>query len=261
MNVVYRLMYALGGVLTVVGGVVGRGGRWVIRRPRNVVIFLILLVLAVCVWLAGLSVAAIRNAEANRVGDGPLVEPLVAVTALPVAGSAADAAQGTVSATAGPSLHMGQGPQAPAPGQTLAPASPVEISAPVQPVVDSAKPEEVAVGWAKAFFSRPEGVWGGWVPWVKSWVEPGLLQQMVGDEFNARGALDGKQAAQVVDVRLSAADGSTGRDTPVRWSRTAEIDVQTADGRVTTVTYVLEESLTEKGWVILNAEKKFWTVK
>lgn len=252
--------------LRVVGVILGSFLRRIMRRRRNVIGAVAVVVVGCLVWLMALSVASIRAASEMQAAAGQqqTAAPLLEVVAEPVEGANAEAsrpptAQQTVPGT--DSTGVADGPQAPEAGQTLAPVEPVDIPAPVKPEADTAKPEPVARAWAQAFFSRPDGSWNEWETWAADWVAPELLAFMATDEFNERGALDGKQASQVTDVRVSPSDGSAGRDTPVRWSRTLEIDVQTADGRVTTVTYIIEENLTQNGWQIVNAEKKFWKVK
>lgn len=283
-----RGMYALIEQFRVLGGVGASLLRRILRRRRNVIAALTVIVLGSMVWLLALSVGSIRQAAELEAAaqQQSTAAPLLRVEAEPVAGAAgsasadpeepaanaaanaageptpvATASSGTLSSAPSGSVKVGDGPQAVEPGETLEAAAPVVIPTPTKPEADSAKPEPVATAWAEAYFSRPDGTWEEWATWAEPWVAPELLAYMATDEFNERGALDGKQPSQVIDVRFSPADGSTGRDTPVRWSRTLDIDVQTEDGRVTTVTYIIEENLTQSGWQIVNAEKKSWTVK
>ncbi|WP_420181303.1 hypothetical protein [Paenarthrobacter sp. TA1.8] len=184
-------------------------------------------------------------------------------------GTAAPAATDTVTATATPTATAspttiyfdGNGPQAPAqPTFTQKSLQPVDIAAPTNPAVDTANAESVATSWAKAYHSRANDTDDAWKGFIAPYTVPDLMEVLTNTGFSEE-PLKGKEPTQVPAVKVSPAEQGTAVDTPVRWSRTLEVEVQSKDGSSVLVDYAVALYKGENGWNVTDAVQKAWTIK
>lgn len=160
-----------------------------------------------------------------------------------------------VATTAAPTTERTFAPTAEA---TPIPAPPSVTAAPVEAPVDVANPEAVAVAWAKAYFTRPTGDDTTYQAAIEPYIDPSLSEYMRTDEYNldGKGYWDQSEGTRVLDVKVSEQDGSVGRDTPIRWTRTVEVTVEGIDtGKKLVVPYILELRRADTYWFIIGAPK------
>lgn len=183
-------------------------------------------------------------------------------TAAPAA-TETQAATATPTATASPTTIYfdGNGPQAPAqPTFTQKSLQPVDIAAPTNPAVDTANAESVATSWAKAYHSRANDTDTVWKGFIAPYTVPDLMEVLTNTGFSEE-PLKGKEPTQVPAVKVSPAEPGTAVDTPVRWSRTLEVEVQSKDGSSVLVDYAVALYKGENGWNVTDAVQKAWTNK
>jgi hypothetical protein len=184
-------------------------------------------------------------------------------------GTAAPAATDTRTATATPtatasptSIYFdGNGPQAPGdPTFTQKSLQPVDIAAPTNPTVDLANAESVATSWAKAYHSRATDRDDAWKGFIAPYTVPDLMEVLANTGFSEE-PLKGKEPTQVPAVKVNPAEPGSAVDTPIRWSRTVEVEVQSRDGSSVLVDYAVTLYKGEDGWNVTDAVEKAWTIK
>lgn len=177
------------------------------------------------------------------------------------AASSASTATPTATATPTTIYFDGNGPQAPQqPTYTQKSLQPVDVPAPSNPAVDTANAESVATAWAKGYHSRANDKDDAWKGFITSYTVPDLMEVLTNSGFNEE-PLKGKEPTQVPAVKVKPAEPGTAVDTPVRWSRTLEVEVQSKDGSSVLVDYAVALYKGENGWNVTDAVQKAWTVK
>lgn len=159
-----------------------------------------------------------------------------------------------VATTAAPTMARTFAPTAEA---TPIPAPP-SVTAPEQGPVDMSNPEAVAIAWAQAYFTRPTGDDTTFQTAIEPYVDPSLSEYMRTDEYNVdgKGYWDQSEGTRVLDVKVTPQDGSVGRDTPIRWTRTVEVTVEGIDtGKKVVVPYIVELRRSDTFWFIIGAPK------
>ena len=130
---------------------------------------------------------------------------------------------------------------------------------PPNATVDLGDPEAVAVAWANEYFTRPTGKDETVMTRIDPYISETLRDYMRTDEYNfdKKGYFDGSEGTKVLNVSVTPQDGSVGRDTPIRWSRTVTVTVQGLDtGRTVEIPYILELRRADTFWFIVGAPKK-----
>lgn len=242
--------------------------QWAFRSRRNLAIVLGTLVMLTAVWLSAKGAVL---TEHTPIDAEPSVSPTDGLnyrtaTAEPVDGGNASA---PTSATPAPSdsasmaprgASAGDGPQAVETG-TQPDYEKQDITQPKKPAPNRDKAASTAEAWLTAYHARPSAEDETWSEWIKPYTSNELHQQLTGPEAPYQ-AMKGKEPTAVRDIELSDKAPKDGpRDTPIRWTRTAEVQVAAEEGTVTTITYTLTLADTDKGWTVTDAAPEVWEVK
>lgn len=186
-----------------------------------------------------------RNAAAEPV---PLLQPTQSATPEPTS-------------TPGQGFPRGDGPQAAKTAVATPQREAVSIPEPSAPAVDPSNPETTAKAWASAYLSRSDEEYEEWRTFLPAGTPDALIGWMEEQSSASNFPLAGKWPTTVTDTRFTEPAEGAPVDTPVRWSRTADVDVLAGDGSTTTITFALTLYQGADGWVLTNLEQKFWVVK
>ncbi|PPH34150.1 hypothetical protein [Rathayibacter rathayi] len=143
---------------------------------------------------------------------------------------------------------------------TTATESPTPAPEPIAPEINAQDAASVAQTWATTYFTRPEASSIAWKKILDPYLDGALVDQLDSVTFEGNGPLVGKTPTSVTDVGLHDASQGAGIDTPVRWSRNADITVHASDGTTVVLSYALELNLSADGWVIVQAQQTSWKV-
>jgi hypothetical protein len=213
-------------LLRFLSAVWSRSWRWTLRKKRN--FFLSFGVLGFIVVLAS---GVLQSApDAPEAAPTPTPTPTSTLTyteiqATPFGGSG--------DATPEPTTAAGQ-----------------SIPEPTEPVVDLTNPESVAQAFLTAYLSRPNAEWDTWTQWVSGYTMPEIIEQLRSQMFFHPGLLEGKPPTAVAALRIGEPEADAETNTPIRWSHTIAVDVLSADGSTTTVSYGLVLADSDAGWIV-----------
>jgi hypothetical protein len=213
-------------LLRFLGAVWSRSWRWTLRKKRN--FFLSFGVLGVIVVIA--SGVLQSGPEAPEAAPTPTPTPTSSLTyteiqATPFGGSGV--------ATPEPTTAEG-----------------ASIPDPTEPAVDLDNPESVAQAFLTAYLSRPNAEWDTWTEWVSGYAMPEIIEQLRAQMFFHPGLLEGKPPTAVAALRIGEPEADAETNTPIRWSHTVAVDVLSADGSTTTVSYGLVLADSDAGWIV-----------
>jgi hypothetical protein len=242
--------------------------QWTFRSRRNLAIVFGSLAVLTLIWVSAKGVVLTERVPAEAAPSSAPTETLTyrTATAEPVdgnsdttTGSASPAPSDSASTEPrGPSAE--DGPQAVETG-TQPSYEKQDITQPKKPIPNRDKAVSTAKAWLTAYHARPSAEDETWSAWIKPYTSDELHKQLTGPETPYQ-AMKGKEPTAVRDITISnQAPKDTPRDTPIRWTRTAEVQVAAEEGTVTTITYTVTLADTDKGWTVTDAAPEVWEVK
>ena len=129
------------------------------------------------------------------------------------------------------------------------------LPVPSSPPADMSAAESIARDWATAYLGRSSADDTAWKELISAYTIPSVVQQLDGQAFRAQGVLYGLAPTTVTDITIKPppADGET--NTPIRWSRTVAVSVQTRVGSTVTIEFAVVLMKEAGGWKVTSVEE------
>lgn len=135
-------------------------------------------------------------------------------------------------------------------------ASPSESTKAIEkPTADRGNRASTARAFATAFVSREEGQ-SQWEDWSAELTNEQLADQL--QDIDAPFVGRGNSTASNIEISKEPFAGAP-KDTPLRWSRTLDVTVDTEQGADMKVTYEITLMRGEGGWEVTDAVERGWT--